>query len=102
MLARQRQEAILRGIEDDGGVRVSDLVERLGVSDMTIRRDIEFLAGKGLVLKVHGGATAAGTRHPDEPGFSVKSEINPAHKSEIARTAGMKRETPQYVDRGAR
>jgi len=27
MLARQRQEAILRGIEDDGGVRVSDLVD---------------------------------------------------------------------------
>lgn len=87
MLARQRQEAILRGIEDDGGVRVSDLVERLGVSDMTIRRDIEFLAGKGLVLKVHGGATAVGDHPIDEPGFSVKSAMNPVQKSEIARTA---------------
>lgn len=87
MLARQRQEAILRGIEDDGGVRVSDLVEKLGVSDMTIRRDIEFLAGKGLVLKVHGGATAVGDHPIDEPGFSVKSAMNPVQKSEIARTA---------------
>lgn len=87
MLARQRQEAILRGIEDAGGVRVSDLVDQLGVSDMTVRRDIEFLAGKGLVLKVHGGATAVGDHPIDEPGFSVKSAMNPVEKSEIARTA---------------
>ena len=87
MLARQRQEAILRGIEDSGGVRVSDMVEQLGVSDMTIRRDIEFLASKGLVLKVHGGATAIGEHPIDEPGFSVKSEMNAVQKSEIARTA---------------
>lgn len=87
MLARQRQEAILRAIEDNGGVRVSDLVDQLGVSDMTVRRDIEFLAGKGLVLKVHGGATAIGDHPIDEPGFSVKSAMNPVEKSEIARTA---------------
>lgn len=87
MLARQRQEAILRGIEDAGGVRVSDMVEQLGVSDMTVRRDIEFLASKGLVLKVHGGATAIGEHPIDEPGFSVKSEMNAVQKSEIARTA---------------
>ncbi|CAG7574046.1 DeoR family transcriptional regulator [Barrientosiimonas humi] len=87
MLARQRQELILQEVEQTGGVRVSDLVDRFGVSDMTVRRDIEVLARKNLVVKVHGGATAAGTRHPDEPGFSVKSEINPAHKSQIARTA---------------
>ena len=74
MLARQRQEAILRGVEDDGGVRVSELVEKLGVSDMTVRRDIEFLAGKGLVLKVHGGATLPGDVRPTvgESGFAAK------------------------------
>lgn len=87
MLARQRQELILREVENSGGVRVSELVTTLGVSDMTVRRDIETLAGKKLVLKVHGGATAIGERHPDEPGFSVKSEMNPVQKSEIARTA---------------
>jgi len=87
MLARQRQETILRAVENDGGVRVSDLVHQLGVSDMTVRRDIETLAHKGLVRKVHGGATRAGDRSVDEPGFSVKSEMNPVQKSEIARTA---------------
>ena len=51
------------------------------------RTDIEFLAGKGLVLKVHGGATAVGDHPIDEPGFWVKSAMNPVQKSEIARTA---------------
>ncbi|HET7476272.1 MAG TPA: DeoR/GlpR family DNA-binding transcription regulator [Dermatophilaceae bacterium] len=87
MLARQRQERILREVDRHGGCRVSELVEILGVSDMTVRRDIEVLAEKGLVLKVHGGATAAGGRSAEEPGFHVKSELNPVEKSAIARTA---------------
>lgn len=86
MLARQRQELIAQSVAEHGGVRVSDLVTELGVSDMTIRRDIEALAGKGLVRKVHGGATQA-DRSVDEPGFTAKSEMNPVQKSEIARTA---------------
>ncbi|WP_265447904.1 DeoR/GlpR family DNA-binding transcription regulator [Flexivirga meconopsidis] len=85
MLARQRQELIAQAVQDHGGVRVSELVAELGVSDMTIRRDIEALAHKGLVRKVHGGATQA-DRSADEPGFTAKSEMNPVQKSEIART----------------
>jgi DeoR/GlpR family transcriptional regulator of sugar metabolism len=73
MLARQRQERILEEVRELGGARVSDLVELLGVSDMTIRRDIEALASRGLVEKVHGGATAASERSAEEPGFEAKS-----------------------------
>lgn len=57
MLARQRQAVILEETRRTGAVRVSDLVSRLGVSDMTIRRDLDVLAGRGLVEKVYGGAT---------------------------------------------
>lgn len=85
MLARQRQELISHAVDEHGGIRVSELVAELGVSDMTIRRDIEALARKGLVRKVHGGATRA-DRSADEPGFTAKSEMNPLQKSEIART----------------
>src|SRR4051794_29331987 len=87
VLARQRQERILHEVDRHGGSRVSELVEILGVSDMTVRRDIEALAEKGLVRKVHGGATSVGGRSADEPGFQVKSEMNPVEKSAIARTA---------------
>lgn len=85
VLARQRQEAILREVDRIGGVRVSELVGMLGVSDMTVRRDIEALAANGMVLKVHGGAAAVVGRSADEPGFHLKSEMNPGPKSAIAR-----------------
>jgi len=87
VLARQRQEAILREVDRAGGARVSELVDLLGVSDMTVRRDIEALAVNGLVMKVHGGAAAAVGRSAEEPGFHVKSGLNPGPKSAIARVA---------------
>ena len=62
MLARQRQERILAALRASGGVRVSDLTEQLQVSYMTIRRDLDALAERGLVEKVHGGATVATQR----------------------------------------
>jgi DeoR/GlpR family transcriptional regulator of sugar metabolism len=86
MLARQRQELILDEVRTTGGVRVSELVERLGVSDMTVRRDIDVLAGRGLVTRVHGGATAAGSS-VDEPGFAAKSTLHTAAKRAIAEAA---------------
>jgi DeoR/GlpR family transcriptional regulator of sugar metabolism len=86
MLARQRQELILDAVRTTGGARVSELVERLGVSDMTVRRDIEVLATRGLVTRVHGGATAAGSS-VDEPGFAAKSGLHTAAKQAIAAAA---------------
>lgn len=87
MLARQRQERILDEVRATGGVRVTDLVELLGVSDMTIRRDIAVLARKGLVARVHGGVTSVSGRSADEPGFAVKSGLQTAEKRAIALAA---------------
>jgi hypothetical protein len=42
-LARQRQAMILEQVREHGAVRVADLVTTLGVSDMTVRRDLELL-----------------------------------------------------------
>ena len=87
VLARQRQEALIREVDRTGGVRVSDLVHTLGVSAMPVRRDIEVVAAAGLVLKVHGGAAAVIGRSAEEPGFQVKSGMNLGPKSAIARAA---------------
>lgn len=84
MLARQRQERILEQVRREGGARVSDLVDLLAVSDMTVRRDIEHLARRGLVERVHGGATAVGARSSDEPGFVAKSALAREQKLGIA------------------
>ncbi|MFI9643116.1 DeoR/GlpR family DNA-binding transcription regulator [Micromonospora sp. NPDC051925] len=87
MLAQQRQNAILELIRQRGGVRVSHLVSRFGVSDMTIRRDLEVLAERGLVDKVHGGATLAGPGSAEEPGFAAKSVRQQDEKRAIAERA---------------
>ncbi|MDF5758721.1 DeoR/GlpR family DNA-binding transcription regulator [Spongiactinospora sp. TRM90649] len=87
MLAQQRRQAILERVRASGGVRVADLVRELGVSDMTIRRDLEVLAERGLVAKVHGGATATGPGSTEEPGFAAKSVRQQLEKDAIAREA---------------
>ncbi|HEV2373853.1 MAG TPA: DeoR/GlpR family DNA-binding transcription regulator [Streptosporangiaceae bacterium] len=87
MLAEQRQNLIMAEIERGGGVRVGELAQLLGVSDMTVRRDIDALARRGLVRKVYGGATAGRRGTSDEPGFEVKSGQEKTAKEMIAATA---------------
>ncbi|AZI59171.1 DeoR/GlpR transcriptional regulator [Nakamurella antarctica] len=87
MLAQMRQARILEEVHRSGGVRVSNLTDILGVSDMTIRRDLELMARKGLLAKVHGGATAVDTASAVEPGFAAKSGRETAEKQAIAARA---------------
>ena len=87
MLARHRQSLILQAVRSDGSARVSDLTQRLGVSDMTIRRDLEVLAKDGLVEKVHGGAVLPGTPASHDPGFEAKLVLERPEKTAIARAA---------------
>jgi DeoR/GlpR family transcriptional regulator of sugar metabolism len=87
MLAGQRQMLILEEVRRSGAVRVSELTELLGVSDMTVRRDLDVLSAAGLVDKVHGGATALGRLSADEPGFEAKSHRQLEEKEAIARAA---------------
>jgi DeoR/GlpR family transcriptional regulator of sugar metabolism len=87
MLARQRQTAILERVRTSGGVRVTELASEFGVSDMTIRRDLESLAERGLLAKVHGGATVGGAGSTDEPGFEAKSVRQRAEKAAIGSRA---------------
>jgi DeoR/GlpR family transcriptional regulator of sugar metabolism len=55
---------------------------------MTVRRDIQVLAARGLVARVHGGAAAVSDHFTaDEPEFKVKSALQPAEKRAIARAA---------------
>lgn len=86
MLAQQRRNLILMELRRLGAVRVGALTERLGVSEMTIRRDLELLSGEGLATKVHGGAVLP-NQATYEPGFEIKSQLAEAAKLAIARQA---------------
>lgn len=87
-LARQRRQEILARVRRDGAVRVAELVDILDVSDMTIRRDIVDLAERGLLIRVHGGATVADAPHSShEPSFTTKLGEQVEEKLAIARAA---------------
>lgn len=56
MLKMDRFQSIMSLLEDNGTIRVSDIMNKLSVSDMTVRRDLDELESQGLLERVHGGA----------------------------------------------
>jgi DeoR/GlpR family transcriptional regulator of sugar metabolism len=58
MLDRRARIADL--VRQDGAARIDDLVERFGVSAVTIRGDLEYLDREGLIVRDRGGAIASG------------------------------------------
>ncbi|MDQ0402191.1 DeoR/GlpR family DNA-binding transcription regulator [Streptomyces sp. NPDC048232] len=87
LLAEQRRALILDEVRRRGGVRVNELTRKLGVSDMTVRRDLDALARQGVLEKVHGGAVPVAEASTHEPGFEAKSGLEPTAKEDIARAA---------------
>ncbi|WP_404425440.1 DeoR/GlpR family DNA-binding transcription regulator [Nibricoccus sp. IMCC34717] len=69
-----REQAILRLVQEEGTVRVRDLVQRFGVTPMTVWRDLRRMEEQGLVRGFHGGVTALRPAVP-EPGFESKSRV---------------------------
>jgi len=101
VLAAQRRAVILEQVRRDGAVRVAELTAALGVSDMTVRRDLEALGREGVIAKVHGGATRAAGRSSEEPGFEAKSVCELAEKHAVAKAAVALVQPGQAVALGA-
>ena len=68
----------------DGKVVAARLVEELGVSEDTVRRDLRELAAQGLVQRVHGGALAPA---PQQGSFSHRREMSTDAKPALAQAA---------------
>jgi len=87
VLAEERRQAVVDLVRTRGAARLADLAEALGVSEMTVRRDVAELAARGLLDRVHGGAMAPRAASTDEPGFAAKSALHVEAKTAIAREA---------------
>jgi DeoR family fructose operon transcriptional repressor len=83
MIPAERRARIVEVLEERRAVRVSVLSEDLGVSEMTIRRDLERLEQEGLLSRMHGGAILK--RRMVEERFYVASERE--HSEEKRRIA---------------
>jgi DeoR/GlpR family transcriptional regulator of sugar metabolism len=56
MMPAQRRRLIVRQVRSGEGAQVAELARQLGVSAVTVRRDLAALAREGRVTRVHGGA----------------------------------------------
>jgi DeoR/GlpR family transcriptional regulator of sugar metabolism len=84
MLTVERRRTILERLERQGKVVAAELVEALGVSEDTVRRDLRELAAQGLLHRVHGGALPAAPAHG---GFAERLAIAPEGKAALAQAA---------------
>jgi DeoR/GlpR family transcriptional regulator of sugar metabolism len=84
VLPKQRQDQIVRALRADGAGGVKTLAAQLGVSEATIRRDLESLHEQGRLTRVYGGALAVDVG--DEP-FAEVSAVRTDEKDRVARKA---------------
>lgn len=79
MLAAERQTRIAQYIQRRASASVQELREQFGVSLMTVRRDLDALEERGLIVRIHGGAMA-----PASPAISGEDERAALHVAEKA------------------
>ncbi|MCD6424315.1 MAG: DeoR/GlpR transcriptional regulator [Anaerolineales bacterium] len=86
MLNETRKNSILEHIAENGTIKIQEICNMFGVSDMTARRDLNDLDRKGLVRRIHGGAVANLGRSY-EPPFQTRSSKNKNRKKAIGEKA---------------
>ncbi|MGI5242856.1 DeoR/GlpR family DNA-binding transcription regulator [Dactylosporangium sp. CA-139066] len=86
MVVHDRLDLTLRLVRGSGRLTLGELAERLGVSEMTVRRDLDQLQEQGLVRRVRGGAVALDVP-AERAGFDVRDRWLAGVKSRIGRAA---------------
>src|SRR5579863_4229981 len=90
MLEPERQQIIRKLVQERSVVSVMDLVEILGASEATVRRDINGMAEAGELRRIHGGVEALTPRHESHlvgTPFELNQEVGVAQKRAIAQAA---------------
>lgn len=86
MLTEERYRIILERLQERGVVKLQELVELLGASESTVRRDLIDLEERRMLKRIHGGAALPGDKML-EPGMDEKSSKNIQEKNTIAKLA---------------
>jgi DeoR/GlpR family transcriptional regulator of sugar metabolism len=83
VLAAERRRLVLQAMDARQAISVTELADRLSVSTMTIRRDLESLASQGMLTRVHGGAVSALSRSNVHASFAENAVHRLAEKDRI-------------------
>ncbi len=100
MSSFERQSLILDIIIKHGTITISDIVKRFSISEATARRDLEALAAKAKIRRVHGGAIAL-REAPPEPPILQREILEQNEKQRIGRAAAGLIENNQTVFLGS-
>ncbi len=84
--AGQRRQVLLKLVQARGFASLPDLVNHLGVSESTVRRDLDLLEEDGEVQRTHGGVYYSGPS-PNLPHFRQRQEADWDKKKAIAYSA---------------
>jgi DeoR family transcriptional regulator of aga operon len=87
MLIGERRQHVLSLIQRDGRVLVSELSESLGISSLTVRKDLDYLDSRGLAQRTHGGALAPQSTTMLDPSLKEKEQHQVKEKQRIAAAA---------------
>lgn len=87
MLIDERRQHILELIQNQGRALVSDLSEQLNISQITIRKDLDYLQSKGVIQRSHGGALRIQSSALIDPSLQEKKKHNFREKERIAAAA---------------
>jgi len=85
MTRYRRWNELLELLAAAGQLQVEEAAKALGVSEATVRRDLEQLAAQQMLTRIRGGAVAQGVTY-DLP-LRYKSERHPSEKQRIAAVA---------------
>lgn len=85
----KRHQIIIEKVNKDGQVKVNDLCDEFDVSSVTVRKDLKFLEEKGMLYRIHGGATKTDPYATDKH-VNEKEKIHFQEKMEIAKVAAKK------------
>lgn len=83
----ERLNAILDILYHEGKVQIRDLVQRFNVADMTIRRDFDYLASTGKIIRTHGGAVL-----PDDDAKPKNLNMEPSYITRVTEQASSKQD----------
>jgi len=87
LLNEERRRAILAALNREGRVLVKDLAAHFQVSQITIRKDLEVLQGRGLLHRTHGGALVPSSGALNDPSLQEKEKLHRTEKMRIAQAA---------------
>ncbi len=87
MISEERRARLMKIINEQGYVQVTDLVEEFGVTPVTIRRDLQIMEMEGLLIRKRGGAVRRSQGVTMELPYIIKQVQNVDIKKRIAEVA---------------